>query len=241
MKMNQQNYQNMQGVRQISPTEVAQAQGLSQAELQKTQVLNLKEVEDVARIEKLSSKKPAIVVAIIGILCIAFGATFNVAQRYQANRKNNVEKRAVIEEKEEKQKEPVKETTLKCIKNNQAKPDGTDTAFIITYNFENDKLVRFTKYYRVTVTPGSTTGPVTIQSYINSYQAFLNPTEGYQISVEPLNNGVEVNVQVDYEKLDLTKLNPKQQEHVTTSVEYPIDSSYEKIKTESTAVQLTCE
>ena len=77
--MNQNNYQ---GIRQVTPEEIAQAQGipLTHEELQKTQVLNLKEFSETVRFEKLTSKKPAIILAVIGALLITFGTTFQIAE-----------------------------------------------------------------------------------------------------------------------------------------------------------------
>ena len=55
MKVNQQN----NNVRQITPEEIAQAEGLpmpmTQEELQKTQILNLNELEKTIRFEKITS------------------------------------------------------------------------------------------------------------------------------------------------------------------------------------------
>ena len=61
------NDNNLQGIRQVTPEEIAKVEGipLTSEELQKTQVLNLQEVEEVARMEKLASKKPAIIVSYI--------------------------------------------------------------------------------------------------------------------------------------------------------------------------------
>ena len=67
--------QNMQ-VRQISQEEVDIARGVKQQmtpeELQRTQVLNFQDVEDLANFEKRTSKKPAIIIAILGIISITF-------------------------------------------------------------------------------------------------------------------------------------------------------------------------
>ena len=40
-------------------------------ELQKTLVLNLADFEETARIEKMTSKKPALIVALLGVFSIA--------------------------------------------------------------------------------------------------------------------------------------------------------------------------
>ena len=48
---------------------------ISQEELMKTQVLNLQDVEEAARYEKATSKKPAILVAVIGFFAIFLGTS----------------------------------------------------------------------------------------------------------------------------------------------------------------------
>ena len=61
--MNQNKNQTIKDVDQMTPEE-----------LQRTQVINLKDVEEVVRIEKRTSKKPAIIVAIIGLALVMGGA-----------------------------------------------------------------------------------------------------------------------------------------------------------------------
>ena len=50
---------------------------LAKEELTRTQVLNLTELEQVANYEKKISKKPALVLAILGIMCITIGLSYN--------------------------------------------------------------------------------------------------------------------------------------------------------------------
>ena len=131
--MNQNNQQN-QNVRQITPEEIREAEGLPKEltpeELQKTQILNLNELQKTIRFEKITSKKPALIVAVLGIFLLIFGATFQIATSLNSNRK--VEKRKV---------EPnptIVETSLSCVKTTLNNPDGTDTTYSIDYYFEND-------------------------------------------------------------------------------------------------------
>ena len=61
-----------QNMQQNNQNQVIQ-QPMTQEELQRTQVLNLQEVEKVAKIEKSTSKKPALFFALLGILSITLG------------------------------------------------------------------------------------------------------------------------------------------------------------------------
>ncbi len=234
--MNQRNQQQQyQSIRQISPEEVMQSQ-MTPAELQKTQVLNLKEVEATVRYEKLSSKKPAIFVAVLGILSIILGTTFQVSSTVRS--KPKVEKRDTVIT------EPVEVNTksdLKCeqiVKNNA---DGTDLAFLVTYNFDEDKLIGTTKEFNVTVTPGSAVGAATVKDYVQAFQSFINPIEGYGVTVEPFTDGFKVTTIVDYLKLDITQLNPIQQNHSSTKVGYPVDTPKDKIMEDMKNSGFTCE
>ena len=234
--MNQRNFQqNNPSIRQITAEEVAKAQGISVAELQKTQVLNLKEVEAAVRFEKITSKKPAIFVAVLGILSILFGTSFQIVTTVKANTNRKIEQRRIAEEKIEQKK-----THLECqqIKNHNA--DGTDTTYTITYDFLDNELVSFVKEYEMVPTANSPAGVATIQGYVMSYQGLINPTEGYDIQVVPTNNTLKVTVKVDYDKLDLTKLSPKQAQHFSTKVDYSLDTSLEKVKEDMLSKTFTC-
>lgn len=228
--------------RTISPEEVLQAQHpLTQQELQRTQVLNLEEVEKAARYERISSKKPAIAVAVLGVLFLAFGTTFQVATNLKASN-NKVEKRDIAEEVVEKE-ETVKvvESNMKCTQSSLNNADGTDTEYTIQYNFEDNKLVGFTKTYAINPTVGNQLGATTVQNYSIAYQQFMNPTDGYQIEVVPNGEGLLVTVVVDFKTLDLTLLNPTQQNHFSTSVDYPLETEKETIQTDMVTKGLICE
>ena len=223
--MNQRNFQQKTpGIRQVTAEEVAKAQGLSVEELQRTQVINLKAVEETVRFEKLTSKKPAIIVGVLGILLILFGTSFQIVTTAKANANKKIEQRKAAEEQLEKRK-----TTLECQLIKANNPDGTDTTYTITYEFLDDKLSAFTKVFQMVPTADSPVGIATIQAYIMSYKSFMNPTDGYQISVIPIDNTLKVTVQVDYHKLDLTKLNLIQATHFSTKVDYSLNTTSEKI------------
>ena len=64
-------------------------QQLSEEELQRTQVLNFDDFKTTTRIEKAGSKKPAIIVAIIGLLSILIGTFVGIFDKYLKQRKNN--------------------------------------------------------------------------------------------------------------------------------------------------------
>ena len=239
--MNQNNFQG--NVRQITPEEIerASAKPMSHEELQKTQVLNLQEVEKVARFEKMTSKKPAIIVAIIGALFLTFGTTFQIASSLSAKKDSNIEHRKIQENLIQKPKETIKIPSLKCVQKEVNLPDGTDTTFTVTYDFDEEGLIRFQKVFEINPTPGSPLGATTIQSYINAYKSFMNITDGYQIVVVPNMTGLVVTVDVDYDKLDLTLVSPIQATHKSTSIDFPMGTSKENLAQTMPTLGFTCE
>ena len=129
MNQNQQNTQQRDKVQQRS-------QQMTQEELQKTQVLNLKDVEEAARFERITSKKPAIIVAAIGVLSIMFGATFGVVQTLTTeptikdNSNSTTEKRQVLTQTD----------SLNCTLSLLNNADGTDQIYNVVYTFKDIKL-----------------------------------------------------------------------------------------------------
>ena len=206
--------------RQITPEEINQQ--LSKEELHKTQVLNLKEVEEVARFEKRTSKKPAIIVAIIGIISICFGTTFSLVQSFNSNNKQKVEprKETIIPEENETNLINNNESTLNCVIDSLNNADGTDTTLTVTLNFENDKLVSVNKLFNINAIKDNPLAQTTLNNYAEAYTLFMNPIPGYDIAVNQTENMISVNVDIDYNTLDLNLLSPTQATHFSTSVDY---------------------
>ena len=211
--------------RQITQEEIDRQ--LSKEEVQKTQVLNLQEVQKVVRYEKIASKKPAIFVAILGVISIFFGTTLSVIQYLQEEEPvPQVETR----KNEKKVINPVTNNTkLYCYHNNQANPDGTDSEFSIDLNFTNNILTSFDKRFYVKQTPNNTLGLTTIDNYIKAYNSFMNQTEGYNIQVTSNPTELTVLVNVDYSHLDLNILNPTQATHFSTSVDFRQGTTKEEV------------
>lgn len=213
---------NSNQVRQVSDEEIKKE--LTKEQLQQTQVLNFQEVQKAIHFEKVTSKKPAILIAIVGIICLLFGGSLQVAKSLGAT-SQNVQKRDInrnikIEKKE-----------LNCLKTESNNPNGTNTTYSIFYKFENSKLVESTKEYTVSAIPGNEEGKKSIEQYIKEYEKLLNEATGYSIGVSSTSNTmVTVKVVVDYKKIDLTKLNEFQQTKPFTKVDYNKNSTYEKIK-----------
>ena len=223
-----------------SNIQIEKKQKMSPEELEKTHVLNLDAVHDAIRYEKMTSKKPAIIVAVIGLIAILSGVFY---QAYNSYSQKKAEQRKIEQRRQENKKVPLISTEfMNCKLSSQLNPDGTNYLMEINYGFTNQKLSEFTKKFTVVQTPGVELGANTIASYINAYKLFMNPIDGYQISVTPTTNvGVVVIVKVDYKELDLTRLNPRQATHFSTSVDYFKNTEQEKIKEDMISKGYTCQ
>lgn len=212
---------NNNNVRQVSDEEIKQT--LTKEELQQTQVLNYKEVQKAIKYEKITSKKPAIIIAVIGALSLMLGGSIQIATSLKTEPKN-------IQKREIKKDIKIEVKNLACAKTTLNNPDNTNTVYNITYKFENDKLVGFTKEYNVSAVLDKKDGKKSIENYINEYNDLLNDSEGYTIDINSTENTISVKVVVDYKKLDLTKLNEKQQTKPFTKVDYNKNTSYDKVR-----------
>ena len=212
-------------VRQISPEEVEKATRMSTEELQKTQVLNLNEVQKTIRFEKLTSKKPALVIAAIGLLSLTFGTTYQITDTIKIN-KQIQQRQAVPQEK-------VKEVKkLNCVKTTLNNPDGTDTVYTINYKFEDDSLIEISKSFNVVPIANNKQAPTTIEKYKKDNEIINTLPEGYQISLSSTDTGITINTYIDFNKLDLTKIDVNQKKVFYTDIDYPKNTEYEKIRTE---------
>ena len=207
-----------------------QKQQMTEEELQRTQVLNFDTFKQVARYEKISSKKPAIIVALLGVLAIVIGGTYPLVQS-QMTKKEQESKSSIQARK--KDKKPVA-SELTCTQTTSLVANGLDQAINIKYNFIDNKLTSFTKELTLTISPGSTIGPSELQNFIIALQPFLVQKEGYSVTVKQIENGVVTNTSVDYKNLDINTLPEINQQNVYFNVIYLADSNRESIKQDMT-------
>ena len=209
-------------------------------ELQRTQVLNLKDVEETVRFEKSISKKPAMIIAIIGAIFLTLGSTLQIAKTMKKSVEPKVEKREISKEKEIQTVAPV---ILECQNIQMNNPDGTNITFTIDYTFNNYKLTNFTKKYSIAAIEGNQVGFQTIQQYIVGYRDFMNPVNGYSISVTPNETQTILTavVSADLEKIDMTTFPEMQKNHISTSIDYQKDTAFLTIQSDMSSKGFTCE
>ena len=161
-------------------------QQLSDEELQRTQVLNLQDFKETARIERATSKKPAIIFASIGVFLIALGMFFPSMQSLTA-RKEAESKRHEIEQRRTEVVEVIEEQ-MTCYYKSLNNANGTDENINVTFTFKDNKLVSGTKAYILTKSAGVAEEPPELSSYLAALQSFLIQITGYNVSVQTVAN-----------------------------------------------------
>ena len=184
----------------VTPQQVQQA--MTPEELQRTQVLNLDDVKETARIERLSSKKPSALLASFGVLLIAVGLLFPSFQSYLDGKKETTNDPVYREEEEPVVVEPVEETvncTLEILNN----PNGTDEVLTVNYVFVDDALTTYTKDYLLRQSATVTETPAELANYLSALEPFLaQQIPGYKMSLQQIANGSVTRTEVDYNLLD---------------------------------------
>ena len=212
-----------------------QKQQMSEEELQRTQVLNFDTFKQVARYEKVSSKKPAIVVALIGILAIIIGGSYPIVQSQME--KNNESKSTMQARKKDNK---LIASELNCTQEIPAGVNGLDQVMKIKYNFIDNKLTSFTKELTLTISPASTTGTTSLQSFITALQPYLVQKDGYSVVVRQIENGVVTTTSVDYRSVDINTLPELNQKNNYFNVVYLADTNMESIKQDMTTQNYIC-
>lgn len=236
--------QNMQ-VRQISQEEVDIARGVKQQmtpeELQRTQVLNFQDVEDLANFEKRTSKKPAIIIAILGIISILCGGGLTAYQSLEAKTLAEEEKKVEKREIQNKVEEKPAVTNVNCTYLAQNNADGTDTLLTVNYNFVDGELSGFTKQFDITATPGNPNGKNGVLGYVSGYKPFTIAIDGYSVVVTYDNDSkLTAITTVDFDKLDMTKYPQFQQNHFSTSIDYTMGTTQDKVQADLIAKGFQC-
>ena len=212
---------------------------LSDEELQRTQVLNLKDFKETARIERIGSKKPSAILAFLGVLLIAVGVSFPAMQSMTT--RHEVQARKEIREEQKTEKTKVVEEEMKCNWQRLNNANGTDEAITVTFNFKDDKLTSSVKDYKLTKSATATTEPAELTSYLTALQSFLMQINGYSVSVEKIENGSITTTSVDYTLLDINTVPAMHQQNYRFDIKSQANDSKETVKTTMVTLGYTCE
>lgn len=218
-------------------------QRLLKEELTKTQVLNLKDLEKIAAYEKKTSKKPAIILAILGAFLITSGAAYTPIMNMISN--DLVIEKASVSRKEI--PEPVNDAKLNegliCTYNVLNGANGIDTKMVINLHFADGKLIGYDKIMDVLPSIGKEAeGLSTVQNLLPAYQALEQTNiSGYSIRSVSKGAGFETKVVVDLEKFDPTTLPSTYSDKPITRIDFLLNDTKDIALTRSKNLQYVCE
>ena len=201
---------------------------LSPEDLAKTQVLNLTDVEQVAKYEKTISKKPAMLVGTIGLFAIALGLLYNPVYN-MINKK--VEEPTIKHRVEEKVVVPkTDEENITCTLNMNNASDGTDSNVVVNLKFKEKVLQGYVRTYTDAPNKNHPEVQAAVTKLMNDFKAFekYEMSPGYNIKTEALGQGFTVVTTVDFTKLDITKLNTIFGVHKYAKVDHTKDTTKEE-------------
>ena len=224
-------------------TQTQQSLQVSQEELAKTQVLNLTDVQEIANYEKKTSKRPAVLFAIAGILAITLGISYpNIMTAVDAiPSKSKVEPVEIIYADNVLQN--IKPNSVTCEFYAPQNPDGTSGRVVYNFIFnEEDKLQRYTMTLSIDALPGNANGITSAQAVYNQYRAldFL-PLTGYATNTTYSETGMQSIVSVDLTALDKTKLTSTHNSLGFAIVDENLDDTKEIIIQKYTAKNYNCQ
>lgn len=195
--------------------QLQQSSQVSQEELAKTQVLNLNDVKELAKFERKTSKKPAVLFAIAGILSITLGLTYPsimTALDGISTKENKPEEKEKYEEDKEILAK-VEENKVTCTFVAPSNPDGTKgtATYELFYN-EEDMLESYTMTLTIDPLEGNAMGLTSTQALHDSYKAIDQiPITGYKMTTSYTDTGMKAIAAVDLTKLDKLTLTPTHQ------------------------------
>lgn len=206
-------------------------QQMSDEELQRTQVLNFDDFKKIARFEKISSKKPAAIIALVGIFSIMLGASYPAINSMISKNNTNNNNNSTVQARKTDDATSSKLTCSKAITNNPTLNETVD----IVYNFENNKLESLTKDFTIISTDASI-----IEGFKNALPPYLVEQSGYQVSVKEIEGGLKTTTTVDYKTLDATLIPQLNQDNYRFNIDYVKDSLKDLITSDMAAKEYIC-
>ncbi len=225
--------------------QVQQGSQVSQEDLAKTQVLNLNDVKELAKFERKTSKRPAILFIIAGVLSITLGFSYS-------NIMMTLDKLPVAQSSTDKTQpiEIVDGGFLSKIKNEQVckvisnqNADGTKgtATYTLEYN-ENNQLQNFTMVLTIDPLTGNSQGVTATQGLYNAYKALDNiPLTGYKMTTTLTGTSMKAIATVDLTKLDKTTLTSAHTSNFFAQVPFNLGDSKEAVTQILTSRGVTCE
>ena len=224
--------------------QVQQGSQVSQEELAKTQVLNLTDVQEIAKYERKTSKRPAVLFAIAGILSLTLGFSYsNIMAMVDAlpAKSNNTNKHDILSQETILNKVEENVTTCKFTSGENA--DGTIGK--VTYNLEfndEDLLEGYTMILEIDPISGNANGMVSVQNTYNAYKALdVIPLEGYTAATIYTDTGMKSTITVDLNKFNPATLTATHNANFFARVPYTLGTTKDVVTQQLTAGNYVCE
>ena len=209
---------------------------MSAEELAKTQVLNLSDVEKLANYEKKVSKKPAIVLGVIGLFVLSIGMFYPKVTAFLAKDKDEGVIYNRVDDKIDDAVNNNDNTTtsnqvnlnsqLTCTKTTLAAPDGTDTTLTYNLSFIDNALQSYTKLAIINPNSTNPAGVATVDGLYNGFLSFSQvPVNGYYLQVTKNSSGIAVNVNIDLTKLDVMSFPETHKTNSVSNVEFNLNAT----------------
>ena len=222
--------------------QVQQSSQVSQEELAKTQVLNLTDVEELAKYERTTSKRPALLFAIAGVLSLVLGFSYsNIMALVDSmpTYTKNFDAVPVF-------REPVSHNVIlnktSCKYTSPENPDGTIGK--VTYNLvfnDLDELQKYTMTLEMDPIQGNPNGLLSVQTIYNAYRALdIIPLEGYKSTTIYTDTGMKTIIEVDLTKFNPTTLTDAHNANYFAKVPYTLGTAKELIIQQLTTSNYTC-
>ena len=224
-------------------------------ELTRTQVLNLQELERAANYEKKTSKKPAIVLAILGVFSISLGISYPGITNMLSSREVD-DTPTVSESREEENTEATEDATttnsltLNC---SISQPNVAESTVVNTsYSFqflETGTLTNYVKTMDIAVSAPVAVTPASIVS-LDTALANLKQTviAGYTLETTPtasttpnVVDGYTAKLTVDFASFNSQTLTALHTSNVFANVEFSNQDTKDTITTRLTQQGFTCQ
>lgn len=222
-------------------------------ELTRTQVLNLQELEKAAKFEKKTSKRPAAILAVIGVFSISLGLCYPSVTRMLSNR-NVKDTPTVSEQRQEddtKSEEKVATNpTLTCTANQTNTADATLVTTTYTFQFLDTGTL---KYYQkvmnikastaVTQTPASIVSLDTALSNLRqtAVTGYLLEKEASASTTPNVVDSYTAKLSVDMTRYDPTTMTALHKSNSFANVEFSTTDTKDTLQQKLTSKGYTCQ
>lgn len=220
-------------------------------ELTRTQVLNLQELEKAATYEKRTSRKPATILAVIGVFSISLGLCYPSVNNMLNSR--NVEEKTVVSEQRQdsvKADSTVNPLSLSCT---LSQTNPTDATLVTTtYNFQfldTGTLKYYEKVMDIAVSTPVTQTPVSIINLDSSLANLVQtPINGYLLEKTPkastspnVVDGYTAKLAVDFTQFNPATLTTLHTTNTFANVEFNAQDTKDTISARLISGGYTCQ